>query len=483
MKRLNLVLITADQMRFDCIGALGHPDLETPHLDTLANEGVAFTRCYSATPTCIPARAALFTGQSQERHGRVGYQDGVDWDYPVTLPGELARAGYHTHCAGKMHVWPPRSLLGFHSVDLHDGFLPYRNTGTAARQWMGRIDDYLPYLQGAVGADATINDLGLGCNSWAARPWAGPERAHPTNWTVTRSADFLRRRDPTKPFFLWTSFVAPHPPLDPPAPYFELYDRRALAPPAMGDWAVRPDPAANTADGFTAALSGPQVHAMQAGYYGLITHLDHQVGRLIRELKDEGVLNDTVVLFTSDHGEMLGDHCMLRKSQPYEGSAHVPLLLWDPGGHLGLPRGGRCTALAELRDVMPTLLAIAGVPIPGCVDGKPLLDAARAGVPVRQSLHGEHTAQSGPPHSAHYLLEGEYKYIWYSHTGREQLFNLAADPRELRDLAGEAACAQTLARLRGLLARELEGREEGYSDGTRLIAGRPPVTVLRHPKL
>ena len=190
-----------------------------------------------------------------------------------------------------------------------------------------------------------------------------------------------------------------------------------------------------------------------------------------------------MVLFTSDHGEMLGDHCMLRKSQPYEGSAHVPLLLWDPGGHLGLPRGGRCTALAELRDVMPTLLAIAGVPIPGCVDGKPLLDAARAGVPVRQSLHGEHTAQSGPPHSAHYLLEGEYKYIWYSHTGREQLFNLAADPRELRDLAGEAACAQTLARLRGLLARELEGREEGYSDGTRLIAGRPPVTVLRHPKL
>lgn len=483
MKRLNLLLITADQLRGDCIGALGHPDVETPNLDTLANEGVAFTRCYSATPTCIPARAALFTGQSQERHGRVGYQDGVDWSYETTLPGELARAGYHTHCAGKMHVWPARRLMGFHSVDLHDGFLPYRSTGVPASQWMGRIDDYLPCLQGAVGQSASINDLGLGCNSWVARPWAAPEQVHPTNWVVTRSADFLRRRDPTKPFFLWTSFVAPHPPLDPPAPYFEMYDRRALTPPVMGDWAVRPSPAENTADGFSAALSERQIHAMQAGYYGLITHLDHQIGRLLRELRDEGVLNDTVVLFTSDHGEMLGDHCMLRKSQPYEGSAHVPLLLWDPGGHLGLPKGGRCTALAELRDVMPTLLAAARLPIPQTVDGKSLLDAARTGLPVRESLHGEHTAQTGAPCSVHYLLAGDYKYVWYSDTGREQLFCLRTDPTELRDLAAGEAHRASLEELRRELARQLKGREEGYSDGARLIAGRPPVTVLRHPIL
>ncbi len=191
---------------------------------------MAFTRCYSATPTCIPARAALFTGQSQERHGRVGYQDGVDWDYPVTLPGELARAGYHTHCAGKMHVWPPRSLLGFHSVDLHDGFLPYRNTGTAARQWMGRIDDYLPYLQGAVGADATINDLGLGCNSWAARPWAGPEQGPPHQLDGDAVGRFSAPARPHKAVFSLDQFCGAPPAPGPPAPYFELYDRRALAP-------------------------------------------------------------------------------------------------------------------------------------------------------------------------------------------------------------------------------------------------------------
>lgn len=267
----------------------------------------------------------------------------------------------------------------------------------------------------------------------------------------------------------------------PPAPYFEQYLSRRLRPPALGSWAQKPDRAQNTTDGFTAVLSERQIHAMQAGYYGLITHLDHQLGRLIRELRDEGVLNDTVLLFTSDHGEMLGDHYMLRKSQPYEGSCHVPLLLWDPGGHLGLPKGARCSALAELRDVMPTLLEAAGLPIPDSVDGKPLLGAARTGSEVRQSLHGEHTAQCGAPHSAHYMLEGPYKYIWYSHTGCEQLFDLARDPRELQDLACDPAHQQALARLRGLLARQLAGREEGYSDGTRLIVGRPPVTVLRHP--
>lgn len=477
MKQLNILLITADQMRGDCIGALGHPDVETPNLDAMANEGVAFTQCYSATPTCIPARAALFTGQSQEHHRRVGYQDGVDWDYPITLPGEFTRAGYHTHCAGKMHVWPPRSLMGFCSVDLHDGFLPYRNTGTAARQWMGRIDDYLLDLQREVGPQAGINDLGIGCNSWVARPWDGPERLHPTNWTAQRAADFLRRRDPTRPFFLWTSFVAPHPPYLPPAPYFDMYLARDLCPPVIGEWAVRPDPARNTTDGFSAALNERQIQRMQTGYYGSITHLDHQIGRLLRELKDEGVLNDTVLLFTSDHGEMLGDHYMLRKSQGYQGSVHVPLLLYDPGGHLGLPKGLRSDALAELRDAMPTLLSAAGLPIPETVDGMDLTELCRGGQ-ARPWLHGEHTAQQGGPYSMQYILMDGYKYLWYSHTGAEQLFDLKNDPHECSDLAKSPAHQKQKEKMRAQLVQVLRGRPEGYSDGTQLRTGCVPQNVL-----
>lgn len=478
MRPLNLILITADQMRGDCLSALGHPDVQTPNLDTMIAQGVCFTQAYSATPTCIPARAALFTGQSQERHGRVGYRDGVDWAYPETLPAQFTRAGWHTHCAGKMHVWPARSRQGFCSVDLHDGFLPYRNTGFAARDWMGRIDDYLPDLRRAMGPEAGINDLGIGCNSWVARPWDGPERVHPTNWVIDRSADFLRRRDPTCPFFLWTSFVAPHPPYLPPRPYWEMYRDAPLAPPAVGHWAETPDRAANTADGFCADLNERQTRAMQAGYYGLITHLDHQIGRLMRELRDEGLLNDTVVLFTADHGEMLGDHHMLRKSQPYQGSVHVPMILWDPGDRLGLPRGTRRDCLVELRDVMPTLLEAADLPIPDTVDGASLLEAARTGRPVRSWLHGEHAAQAGAPHSMQYILEDGYKYVWFSHTGREQLFDLNADPRELTDLAGDPDARPRLEQLRARLAECLAGRPEGYSDGQRLYTGRPPLDLL-----
>lgn len=251
----------------------------------------------------------------------------------------------------------------------------------------------------------------------------------------------------------------------------------------MGEWAERPDPAHNNVDGFTQALSDRQIHTMQAGYYGLITHVDHQIGRLVRELKDEGVLNDTIILFTSDHGEMLGDHCMFRKSQPYEGSTHIPLLLWDPGNNLNLPKGRRCDVLTELRDVMPTLLEAEGLPIPDCVDGCSLLNAARTGTPVRESLHGEHTAQSGVPHSVHYLLHGSCKYIWYSHTGKEQLFDLAKDPAELKDLSASAEYQQTLVLMRGELIKQLAGREEGYSDGVKLIAGCAPVNVLKKPQI
>lgn len=119
----NILLIMTDQLRGDCLGYAGHPEVKTPYLDTLASRGVSFENTYSACPSCIAARAALHTGMSQEHHRRVGYQDGIPWDYPHTLAGELSKSGYYTQCVGKMHVHPLRSYLGFHHVELHDGYL------------------------------------------------------------------------------------------------------------------------------------------------------------------------------------------------------------------------------------------------------------------------------------------------------------------------------------------------------------------------
>lgn len=481
--KTNVLLITVDQMRYDCLSMLGHPVVETPNLDKLARSGVLFANAYSATPTCIPARAAIFTGMSQRTHGRVGYREKVPWDYPHTLPGELAKAGYHTQCVGKMHVYPARNLCGFHNVVLHDGYLHYSrsNNGMPLASHYDENDDYLHWLRQMAGAEADLTDLGLDCNaSTVTRPWHMDERLHPTNWTVTQSIDFLRRRDPRKPFFLWTSFVRPHPPFDPPQAYFDMYRDTDMPEPPVGDW-VDVEAALRSGSDPT-ALSGVlpkrRLDRARAGYYALITHLDDQIGRLLNALQEYGVYGNTLVVFASDHGEMLGDHYYFRKALPYEGSAKVPFIVCDPGGKLGLQTGSRIDSVVELRDLMPTLLDAAGVTIPETVEGRSVLPLCRGEQEAwREYIHGEHAYGQL---SHHYVTDGAHKYVWFSQTGEQQLFDLKTDPQERVNLADHAPWQNTLSLWRNRLIRELTGREEGYVQDGELIAGRTPKSCLDH---
>lgn len=473
------MLITVDQMRRDCMSAAGHPVVETPNLDMMCHLGHRFTHAYSAVPTCIPARAALLTGMSQQRHGRVGYEDGVDWRYAHTLPGELTRAGYQTQCVGKMHVHPQRNRCGFEHVVLHDGYLhAARHSSGPAGAAFEATDDYLRWLRQRLGHDTDLIDSGLGCNSWVARPWPYAEELHPTNWCASETIDFFRRRDPTKPFFLHTSFVRPHSPLDPPQYYFDLYQNKDIPAPPIGDWADTEDAERSgmLPDCTWGKIAPQAVKRARAAYYGLITHIDHQIGRILQAMGEYELLDNTIFLFTSDHGDLLGDHNLFRKAFPYEGSAGIPLLVYDPGNLLGLPRGGTRDALVELRDIMPTLLDLAGTPIPEEVDGKSLVPVLRdAGEQVLGYLHGEHTLGG---HSTQFIVTKTDKYVWYTQTGEEQYFDLSADPEELHNLIGDPMYEERAAQLRGLLIQELTGREEGYTDGTRLISGRTPQTVL-----
>ncbi len=477
MKRPNIVLILADQMRGDCLGIMGHPDVQTPYLDSLAVEGALFENAYSACPSCIPARAALFTGMSQARHGRVGYLDGVDWDYPHMLAGELSNAGYYTQCVGKMHVHPLRRLCGFDHVELHDGYLGYYRKSTTPYYESQKVaDDYFYWLKEQRGAAADVTDTGIECNSWVARPWIYDEMQHPTNWAVSRSIDFLRRRDRDQPFFLMTSFVRPHPPFDAPQCYFDLYAGRNLAPPAVGHWAD--NESYRTKGRFYCSADGIADETLQrqaqVGYYACITHLDHQIGRLLQALQEDGCYENTVIVFVSDHGEQLGDHHTFRKSLPYQGSVHVPLLLGGPA----LPdaaRGVRQKQVVELRDIMPTLLAFAGAPVPESVEGRSLLDVLGTGEPLRDYLHGEH---SYGEKSSHYIVTETEKYIWFSQSGREQYFDLRADPCECRDLIDSPDRARQVGRLRQALVHELSGRPEGYVENGRLVAGRESRVLL-----
>ncbi|MCK5738688.1 arylsulfatase [bacterium] len=473
-KRPNIILICTDQWRGDCLSCEDHPVVQTPYLDQIAGDGVRFNRAYSATPSCIPARAALFTGQKQETHQRVGYRDGVDWNYPTTIASEFTRHGYQTQAIGKMHVHPARSQVGFQNVILHDGYMHFNRA--KFRQW-DLVDDYLPWLREQTGRNADYFEHGLNCNSYVARPWDKPEYMHPTNWVTSQSIDFLRRRDTRKPFFMYVSYHRPHPPLDPPRWAFEQYRNQEMPPPPVGDWTHLFD---EFEDGWRAStmvsdMDPQRLQLARAGYYGHLTHIDHQINRLIEAVSEYELTDETYVCFTSDHGDLLGDHHLFRKVMPYEGAARVPLIFSGPAFRKTRPRTVLDAPVA-LRDIMPTLLDCAGLPIPESVEGRsllPLISGTQKN--WREYLHGEHTLGG---YSMQYLTDGRQKYIWHSRTGVEQLFDLTSDPTELFDLAAKVENADAVAGWRQRMITELSGREEGFSDGKQLISGKPSSPCL-----
>lgn len=465
-KQPNILLIMTDQMRGDCMSFYGHPDVKTPYLDTLAARGVAFNNAYSACPSCIAARAALFTGLSPEHNHRVGYQDGIPWRYEKTLAGELSKAGYYTKCVGKMHVHPSRSLQGFHHVELHDGYLHalrFQDKCTFAEA-QKNSDDYYHWLRAELGVDTDTIDTGLECNSWVARPWCYEEKYHPTNWVTDRTIDFLRSRDPEKPFFLMASYLKPHPPLDPPKYYFDMYMNRELRMPAKGNW-ERNEEASFSFDSPFTPNDNVLIKEMLAGYYGLITHLDHQIGKLIQALVEYNLYNDTIIVFSSDHGEELGDHGLFRKSRAYEGSTHIPLIISAPDTLIpGIRRGEKTESLVELRDIMPTLLEIAGTP-DDTLDGRSLIPILQnPAKKIRSYLHGEH---SYGKKSNHWIVTEKDKFIWNSFIGTEEYFDLKKDPREL--IGDDGSHEERKNELRLLLIKELEGRPEGFVKNGTLI--------------
>lgn len=467
--RPNILFICVDQWRADALGFAGHPVAETPHLDRLAQEGTYFSQAYSATPTCIPARAAIFTGLSARHHGFAGYNDHIDWNYDVTMAGLLANAGYHTQAVGKMHVHPARNLVGFHNVVLHDGYL---HRERSKRDEYGLVDDYTPWLRSKIGPDADHVDTGVGCNGYVARPWMYDEMLHPSSWVVSQSVDFLRRRDPTRPFFLMSSFHRPHPPLDPPGHYLDRYLTKEMPAPAMGDWAPPELP--------SRALDSPvpsdpdQMRIAMAAYYAQITHIDHHLNRLFMALFEHGVLDNTVILFTADHGEMLFDHNHVAKGTPFDGSARIPFILRLPRHMRQNSTPQQVDRVVELRDLLPTFCDVAGTDVPDYIDGRsilPLVDGEDTS--WRSDLHGEHYMGDD---SNQWLTNGREKYVWYAQSGRELLFNIEDDPTELHDISEEQPQRTVFWRQR--LIAELTGREEGFVRNGELVPGRPQSPTL-----
>ena len=460
MEHPNILLIVTEQHRGDCLGVEGHPVLQTPNMDSIARNGVRFRRFYSACPTCISSRRSLLNGQLPQTHGMVGYQGNVEWDAP-TLPQTLRDHGYQTAWMGRsMHQHPVRKRYGYEEMEIY--------TSPPNSDYHTWLKEHAPSDSGQVFGGGVMH------NDCTVRPWHLDDYLHHTNWTVERSLNFLRRRDPSRPFFLTMSFLAAHPPLQPPSFYFERYLRTGTPERLIGDWEV-PPPAATDVSSRNMDLQGEALSCARAAYYGLINHMDDQLRRVINPVTGIVHGRDTIIVFTSDHGEMLGDHYCWAKGRPLEGSARIPMLLSAPARY-GLKEGTVLDAVGTHADLMPTLLDMADVPVPETVDGCSLLPLMQGKTtkPVRPYLHIEHSGYDQG------LTDGVWKYAWSPSDGRELLFHLEEDPGELHNLAGDPAAREEQMRWRGRLIEQLEDRPEGYVRDGDLVVGQKPRSLLPH---
>ncbi|MBN1445346.1 MAG: arylsulfatase [Candidatus Omnitrophica bacterium] len=465
-RKPNFVLIFPDQWRGDCLGSLGHP-AQTPFLDEIASGGVTFTGAYSACPSCIASRASLITGQTPSTCGRLAYGDKIPFRYKPTLMSCLRDSGYQTLCSGKTHFYPQRVALGFEELKLYD-----------VQNLEGDfISDYHQWLEKEGKGAVKDTALETGSNNWLAVPWTGPEYLHPNTWTMDTALEMLKRRDPTRPFFIQISFHRPHPPYDPPVSFFSRYRDIKLPPVPAGEWAEEFNHPVDRVDAYEGRLPDHVLEETRKAYYAQLTHIDYQIGKLLYFLRTtKKWLPDTYIIFVSDHGELLGDNHLFRKFNAFEGSAHIPLIIMPPTGEKGFQRGILCDKPVTHMDLMPAILEAAGVSIPDSVEGKsimPLITGAET--KWRESIHGEHSP------CWQFVTDGYEKFIWRTDTGREYFFNLREDPGETRDLSSDPQYAERVNIWRNRLISVLSQRpQDGLTDGKKLLAGKKMPAVRKH---
>jgi len=472
----NIVFLMADQMRGDFLGCAGNAAVHSPNLDRLAAEGVRFARAYSSAPSCTPARAAILTGQSPWGHGMLGYAR-VAPRYPHELPRLMDAAGYYPYAIGKNHFHPQRNLHGYAGAELDES--GRRENADFESDYHRWFRETAPELD----PDAT----GVGWNDYPAKAYALDEGLHPTRWTGDRAVAFLEDYDRDQPFFLKVSFARPHSPYDPPRRFLDAVDPADVPAFAVGAWSEEEHGDISKPDKWSAArnnLGAEVTAASRRAYAASIAFVDEQVGRILETLERRGLLENSVILFTSDHGDMLGDHHLWRKTYAYEGSAGVPMLLSWGDQVLQAERGQVRQELVELRDLLPTFLDVAGAPVPEAVEGRSLFDPLRGrGGPWRQQLDLEHSTCYWPANNWTALTDARWKYVFGAHDGREQLFDLADDPHEQRDLASDPEHAEVLADWRARMAAHLAPRGEGWViDGAPAVRGGATLLGPNYPR-
>lgn len=469
--KLNIVLIMTDQQRADHLGSAGHPVLQTPCLDYLAGSGARFKNAYTECPVCIPARRTLMSGQKPATHGIVGYKDA-----PLagpTMASVLQDGGYQTALCGKLHLWPLRCRYGFEHFQWADG----PGGGKAETN-----SDYMRELRRNGHTDAWQHMAhGVGGESCIVRSWHMDESLHVANWATSKAIDFLETRDPTRPFFLKLSYFHPHPPITPPPFYLDRYMQMAddLPAPIEATWDRQFNERGTGQNwrSFRQYLPKQLQKQYQAAYCAAINHIDDQIQRLLQTMQQlPGIdLENTLFLFVSDHGEMLGDHQRHRKCTFHEGSIRVPFLI-KPPAKWGIKQGQVIDDVVGLADVMPTILDAAGLDIPESVDGASLLPTLKGQSLNRDWFHGEINSMPTINSGMQYVTNGKFKYVWLPARGQARAFDLVNDPCEQTDVIDDANYNKQIHNAQNFLIDQLANRPEGFVKDGSLIKLEGPTT-------
>ena len=430
----NVLFLLTDDQRPDTIHALGNATIDTPHLDALVRAGTTFTRAVTAHPLCYPSRAEILTGCTGFTNG-LPYGSGLNPKL-VLWPEAMRRAGYHTCYTGKWHTPGKPTTRGYDlSRGLYAGGGGAENTPaldprgraiTGYRGWVFQEDDGRKYPERGVGLTPDIS-----------RRFADA------------AIEFLTSRRAAKderPFFLHVNFTAPHDPRLLPPGYETRYDPAKMTLPANFK-PEHPFDHGNARGRDEVLLPFPRtpedIRTELAVYYALISDLDSQVGRVLATLEVSGEAENTIVIYSSDHGLALGSHGLTGKQNMYEHTIGVPLVMRGPG----IPKNVRNPAQCYLRDLYPTVCELAGVPVPDTVEATSVAPVLRG---EKQQIHDAVVTYFADSQRA--IRTDRFKLIRYPKINREQLFDVVNDPDELRNLASDPAHAATVAELRTRLA-------------------------------
>ena len=440
----NIILIFPDQHRGDTMGCVGHPAVKTPNLDRIAAEGATFGRCYTNSPLCMPARASLISGQYVNEHGVWNVSINGDRDGPSHVKN-IRDAGYHTAEIGKTHLYSHHGaghtenhvdeLRDWGYLDTHELTGPHGSATVdspytdylAEKQLLDALREYLrTYLRRSRSGEL---------HPWETPPSPLPSEEHVDMYTARKSAEWIHSYQGDKPFYLQACFPGPHDPFDSPPEYRDMYDPDKVVPGIM-DAPVRP--VSPLVERFLPrsglgrmALSHSKV--MRTYYYANVSLIDCGVGLILKALEERGLMDNTWIIYTSDHGEMLGDHRLVYKMVFYEGAIHVPCIIRPPGGI----KGWKCKGLTDLIDVGATLLDIAGAKSLEASDGRSHVSQIQAGPDAPDAHQGKEVIFS---ELLGYSMVRNEQYKMSINTRTRQpvdLYDMESDPNELHNLVGD----------------------------------------------